>query len=260
MRHVFFVGPRKTGTSAFYDILLRHGVRMCRYVKESFFFEQEAPDLAEYSVRFGLDPAVPFVEISPSYFAHPQAKDNLRALFPDAIIVVTLRHPAERFISAVKYVNAIGIRNSFEGIEDADNFRNAKHASDYELHIGEWAGRFPGRVLVLKQVAPGQYSPGGYAALREVLGKDIPDAEFLSQRSNEASASRSAFLTRQMRRGVEALRRRGGYRVVRALKFLKPLFFRRVREGEAEIDRAAIERVLAREIAYFETLPDCEFR
>ena len=247
-------------SDALYDILLKHDVPLCRYVKESFFFEQQAPDLAEYSGRFGLDPAIPFVEISPSYFGSLAAMENLRALFPEAFIVITLRHPADRLISAVKHVNAIGVRDSFEGIEQEDRFAKAKLASDYETHVTQWAERFPGRVLVLRQVAPGRYSEAGYAALRQVLEKDIPDAEFIGHRANQAAASRSRFLTAQMRRAVQVLRRAGAHRLVRALKVLRPLFFRRLGEAETGIDRAAVEQMLAREIAWFDAQPDCAFR
>ena len=257
-RHVFFVGPRKSGTSAFYDVFLRHGIRLCRHTKESFFFEREEPDIAQYEAGFGLDPAEPFVEISPSYFTSRRAMDNLKAQFPLAAIVITLRHPVDRFISSINQVRAIGLEREFDRVGDADQFRNAKLASDYSDHIEAWKERFPSGVLVIKQVSDGQYSAEAYAALCKLLNCEISDQEFLSHRANPAVTSRSASLTKLLRRAIRTARRLGGAKIVRRFRFLKPLFFRTKQDKEDGIDRAEIEALLAREIDYFERLPDCQ--
>jgi hypothetical protein len=261
--HVFLVGPRKTGTTTLYDILREAGVAISPNVKESFFFEESDPDLATYERLFGLDPREPFIEVSPSYFTSDQARANIARLFPEARVVVTLRHPVGRALSALQHAARIG------SLDDAEVERPTlenKHvqrildASSYERHIARWSERFPGRVLVLKQRDDGTYPEAAVAALGALIGVPLSVAEVAGRRANPARQSRSAVLVRLVRRCKQTLVRLRARRLIRALKVFEPLLFTRSRSLEGSSAAAFFASHLAEEVRYFESLPSASTR
>ena len=64
--HVFFIGPRKTGTTSLHNLLAKGDLPLPQGIKETFFFEQEEADLDEYAIGYGRNPRLPFVEVSPA--------------------------------------------------------------------------------------------------------------------------------------------------------------------------------------------------
>jgi hypothetical protein len=261
--HVFFVGPRKTGTTALYDVLRRAGAAVSPNVKESFFFEQGEPDLSEYQRLFGLDPKDPFIEVSPSYFTSEQARGNIARLFPGARIVVTLRHPVRRALSALSHAVRIGSLGDAEVERPTLENKHVRHildASSYQSQIALWSERFPGRVLVLKQGGDGTYPEEAVAALGALIGIPLSVAEVAGRRANPARAPRSSGLARVVRACKQPLVRWRAHGLIRALKVFEPLLFTRPRALEGSSAAAFFAHHLADEARYFESLPSASVR
>jgi hypothetical protein len=260
---VFFVGPRKTGTTAFYDLLRGAGAAISPNVKESFFFEQDDPDLSEYRRLFGLDPSQPFIEVSPSYFTSDRARENIARLFPEARIVVTLRDPVRRALSALLHAARIGTLGDAE-VERPDpenkHVRHILNASSYESQLALWGERFPGRVLVLKQGDDGTYAEAAVAALGALTGLPLSAAKLAGRRANPARAPRSSGLVRLVRACKRTLERLRARRLIRALKVFEPLLFKRPRSLEGSAAAAFFANQLADEARYFESLPSASIR
>ena len=256
--HVFFVGPRKTGTTALYDILRESGTAISPKVKESFFFDQLEPELAQYESLFGLDPGRPFIEVSPSYFTSDQASANIARLFPQARIVVTLRHPVRRALSALLHAGRIGL------LRDADVERptlNSKHVchildgSSYSRHLVRWSEFFPGRVLVLKQESTGTYSKESIAPLGQFIGVPLSASGLAARRVNQAREPRFVPAVRLARGCKRVLVGLQAFQLVRRLKILESLLFKRARSLVGSPAESFFTTHLAEEVRVFDAAP-----
>ena len=250
MSPVFFVGPRKTGTSSFHEVFLKAGLPVSKE-KETFFFDAEEPNLSAYEGRFGLDPAKRFVEVSPSYFANEVARRNLKRLFPDALIVITLRHPGERARSALSHARRDGrVSGSINEIAYEKAVRNIIRGSSYSGHVKAWKEAFPGRILLLRQSNDGTFGDEAITAMSEAVGADV--SALKSVRANPARVARSATLAKGAVSAKTFLRKRGGDAVVRALRPLNRVLFKSAAPDDS---KAFFNTALASEIAFYATLP-----
>ncbi len=103
------VGVGKAGTSWWHDLLLRHpAVSENRLLtKELHFFDHlrldpiTGPQIALYHEAFAVPPTKLCGEWSPNYLTWPMALENLARAAPRARILVILRNPVDRTLSAV---------------------------------------------------------------------------------------------------------------------------------------------------------------
>lgn len=229
-------------------------------VKETFFFETETlPDLVEYQQKFGIDPSASFMEISPSYFASDNARRNIAALFPDAKIVITLRDPVDRAVSAVRHVQRIGF---LERDADPGTFTGNKHimnildGSAYRKHVLAWSRAFPGRVLQIKQDDSGTYREDAIAVLSSFVETDLSHNSFKSVRSNPARVARSSALVLVSRYVRDFARNRGMLSVIRRLKPLERYLFKSAPDDTNIAPlRAFLAERLEDEVVYFRNAP-----
>lgn len=259
--HVFFIGPRKTGTTSLYDMLAESGVLLPKGVKETFFFEQPEVNLDSYRDRYDLDPQQPFVEVSPSYFASDAARTHLRSLFPDARIVVTLRDPVSRALSAISHLKRIGMitESDVEDLHANRHVRNILAASDYKRHLALWADAFAGQILITRQTDAHEFHPEAVARINALTGLDIDLAKLRGMRSNPARVSRSPGLVRQGKKALRLLERVGLGGVRRALKPYSGWLYRPAAPQGTTRSDDALTRFLAAELEdacrYYEALP-----
>lgn len=263
-RHVFFIGPRKTGTTTIYDVLRAYDVRTPMSIKETFFFEQPEIDLEEYERKYGLDPAIPFVEISPSYFTSDHARRHLRMHFPDAWIVITLRDPVRWSLSALSHAERIGqlvvAEERAQGSFDTNkHVRNILRTSDFEPHVTAWAETFPGRTIVMRQNAHGTLDAETINRTAEACCIPFPADAMLATRSNTARLSRSPALMKRTKAAMLWLDRMGLGGARRMLKPLSAVLYRPAPPIEKElVDR--LREDLADSIAYYDVQPHWSVR
>ena len=256
---IFLVGPRKTGTTSLYEIFRVKGLPVSHKVKESMFFDKATVDLATYRGIFGIDVTRPFIEVSPSYFASEFALQNLTRCFPDAWIVVTLRHPVDRALAGLAHARRIGLRAVDESGHALNQRELAKVAgtSRYGAHVARWVRKFPGRVLRIRQRDDGTYGEAAVAKLSDIVGMPITVADLRGTRANPARSARSQTLARLAHRTKSRLRRAGAYRVLKVLKPLNTLLYAPSREEDWVVPaRRLLEAELRDSIAYYDAIAE----
>jgi len=262
--YVFFIGPRKTGTTSFYEVLKQADALVSPTVKESFFFDQKSPDIQTYKSRYSLDPSKPFAEISPSYFTSTDALENIHTNFPNAKIIITLRHPLKRAMSALSHIRRIGF---LPQNWDDDNCGNTKHvqniltASDYQQYIDLWIDKFPGRVCIIKQVYDGKYDKSDVEKVGEFIGVDIQPDVYYGTKANPAMKARSQIITGFAQKMKKSLLNQGFFRTIRILKKLSPFLYKRQSNTTSDDSALAFfSNKLSKETIYFENLPSLTIR
>jgi hypothetical protein len=184
---------------------------------------------------------------------------NLTWYFPDAWIVVTLRHPVDRALAGLAHARRIGLTVGYEPQHAISERQLAKvsGASRYEVHVARWACNFPGRVLRLRQRDDGTYGEAAVAKLSDVVGAPITVADLEKTRANPARSARSKTLTRLAHRTKSRLRRAGAHRVVNVLKPLNALLYAPGREEDWVVPaRRWLEAELQDSIAYYDAIGD----
>ena len=261
--YVFFIGPRKTGTTSFYEVLRQAGAPVSPTVKESFFFDQKAPDLQTYEARYALNPDQPFAEISPSYFTSVDAIEHIHANFPDAKIIITLRDPLKRAMSALSHVRRIGFvpENWNEDCSSSKHVTNILNASNYKYFIDLWSDRFPGRVCVIKQVANGKYERADIESVGNFIDVGINPDIFYETKANPAMEARSQAVSGLVQKMKTKLIKNGAFGALRFMKMFKPLFYRT--QSKHSVDMDAVEFFSAQlwnQTEYFKNLKSVSFR
>lgn len=143
------VGPPRTGTTWLYRALRGH-TGLARGTKETDFFSVNyAKGLDWYADFFAeCDPRQPAGELSPNYFAAPEAPERIARAIPGCRIICTLRDPVDRIYSFYRLMRHNGwTRASLEELIESDP--SASSSNRYAFHLGRWRERFgDGRVLV----------------------------------------------------------------------------------------------------------------
>lgn len=224
-KHIFFIGPRKTATTSIYEVLSNHNVRMPMDIKETSFFDRRDVQLNTYEAMHGINPVTPFVEVSPSYFTNVNAVTNLSEYFPQAWIVITLRDPVDRAISAILHAERIGLLTRSD-LSDHKALSENKHllrilrTSNYDEYIGIWAQAFPRQTIVMRQSESGNIDKEVFGRTIETCGLPIDNEALSETHANSARRSRSPRITRFATRGMRRLDELG---LSGARKYLKPL-------------------------------------
>lgn len=146
---VIGVGAPRSGTSWLYECLARHpDVCMSRPKELNFFLDPSSPAStrkfgeAWYQSRFrhrGNERLAG--EISPLYFSDPSAAHAIATRFPDAKILVQLRHPVDALLSFYAYLRGWSVHEStFDDFvrnhpEYVDTFDYATHLERIFRHV-----------------------------------------------------------------------------------------------------------------------------
>jgi hypothetical protein len=201
------IGAQKAGTTALYSYLLRHPSVTGPRSKEVEFFNRffsrgehwyrgHFPTLATRMYlqrRTGSPPRAG--EASPDYLSNPWAARRAAGLVPDAKLIVLLRNPVERALSAHAHEVAAGretltfeealaseearLTGEFERMERDPGYysypwryRSYAARGHYAEQLERWFAEFPReQVLVLGSEADLFRDPGGtYARVLDFLG------------------------------------------------------------------------------------------
>ncbi len=135
------VGPMKTGTSWIYDYLQeRGGVSLAVGVKETFYFDKNysrGADWYKSHYEIDVDPTVPVVDVSPSYF-HSELACKRIANDIDAVrLIIVLRDPVKRAWSHYLHLKRKGYTRS-KLVEACEKYPEIIDASRYSKHINVW--------------------------------------------------------------------------------------------------------------------------
>ena len=104
------LGTQKGGTTTLHQLLTGHPQVFLPPCKEVHYFDLNAEQPSSwYAQHFsGADPDQRCGEITPFYLFHPKAPQRIKALLPQARLVVLLRDPVERTLSQVFHARKRG--------------------------------------------------------------------------------------------------------------------------------------------------------
>ena len=124
--NVFILGSGKCGTTSIYHILGQHKDVHVSNIKEPSFFCSYFQIVKDPIAYFRLfdSPARYRVEASHAYFSNPETAPVLRALFPNARFIVTLRHPKSRAYSLYRHMRRAKHKDG-QSLEDIPDFATA---------------------------------------------------------------------------------------------------------------------------------------
>ncbi|MGD9968173.1 MAG: sulfotransferase [Hyphomonadaceae bacterium] len=220
------VGPEKTGTG-WIDAALRAQAphALPAVTKETFYLDRLFHLGADWHAELYDGAAALRGEVSPSYFAKPQARRRLAELNPLARIVVILRDPYARMASHLLHRMRRGAgdaRSANLGL-DAAHWDEARQASRYAHHGQAWRDGFgEGVAFVRYEDIHGR--PG--ELLRAIAGHvglpwradDAWAAEFSQHRVFESAVPTSALMARMAYFMSRRLQHMGATRLVSAVR------------------------------------------
>ena len=127
------VGAQKAGTSALYDILEQHSKITPSIYKELHYFDNDKlyskNNLKDYHCKFPLSYQTPqgnlVFEASPLYIYHPKVAKRLYDYNPNIKLIVMLRNPVERAISAWTMYHHHFINGPYKHLYDNRPFKEA---------------------------------------------------------------------------------------------------------------------------------------
>jgi Sulfotransferase domain len=267
------IGPPRTGTTWLYRALSGR-VGLPRDTKETDFFSEHYHRGMDWYLDFFRDcPAdLPIGEISPNYFAAPEAPDRIASHIPDCRIICTLRDPVDRLYSFYRLMRHNGwTRASMEEI--AAGSSPAIEASQYAHCLRRWRERFGAERVTVSfyedlESAPQRFldSICGFIGIPAVALEDSP---LLGKRVNSVTRGpRIALLAEKawrLRRWLEARNAVAAIAVLRKMGLwrfsfrgggefgpIDPQTEKRLRERfRPEVD--ALEEMLGRDLSAWKT-------
>ncbi len=155
---LFVVGAQKSGTTTLYALLRQHPDLFLADRKESHFFNHDGalPDNlsgakvwpiqthAAYLDLFAQAGGRLCAEICPTYLVSEQAAMRIKAVRPDAKIVILLRDPVQRSFSAYRHMQA-------SGAETAPDFSTALDRPERQP---DWEWQSMGQYIAASTYAP----------------------------------------------------------------------------------------------------------
>jgi hypothetical protein len=128
------VGAQKAGTSALHRMLQQHSTVTASKIKEIHFFSndewyEQGNSIHQYHSFFPLPHSVPknnlLFETTPIYLYHPKVAARIYHYNPDMKIIIILREPAERALSAWKMYHHHFQSGKYAYAHDPRSFREA---------------------------------------------------------------------------------------------------------------------------------------
>lgn len=263
------IGPPRTGTTWLYRALGGH-VGLPRQTKETDFFSDHYARGVDWYLDFFRDCALdlPMGEISPNYFAAPEAPERIAGHIPGCRIVCTLRDPVDRLYSFYRLMRHNGwTRATMEELAQDDT--PATEASRYARHLGRWREQFGSEHVLLAlyddlESAPQAFldSVCGFIGIAPI---SLTGSPLLSKRVNSVTRGpRIALLAEQAWRLRQWLQERKAKAAITLLRKagvwrfsfrgggefgpLEPALDRRLRE-RFRPDVEALEEILGRDLS-----------
>lgn len=249
----FFLGPDKSGSSWLHALARGHPRVAAPVAKELFFFDRYFErGLSWYLGQFAVTrETATLVEVCHDYLFSPSAARRIHHVLPHARLVICLRHPLDRAISAYHYMRRQGrIRIDFSEAlrceyELLDHGRYAHHLTPY------WE-RFPDAQFTYLDFGVLRSDPAS-VGVRFLRGIGAPppyefDAANLAP-ARPAAAARNQALATLGKRVADGLRERRLEAVVGRLKqsrLAERALFRPLRPDERQ-EPTAVDREYAAE-------------
>lgn len=251
------VGPEKTGTG-WIDAALRSQAAsvLPSVTKETFYLDRLFHLGPAWHAGLYKGAASMRGEVSPSYFAKPQARERLAQLNPGARVVVVLRDPYARMASHLlhRMRRGVGSAQAANLGLSAAHWDEARQASRYQHHGEAWRAAFGDGVRFVRYKDIYRRPAELLRAITAHIGLewDTDDAwakAFSERRIFESTAPSSALMARIAYSMSRRLQQLGATRLVSAARRsgIRRLFERSGSGVPAELRQKAEELVRTRE-------------
>lgn len=249
MRLALFLGPDKAGSSWMFRLAAWHPQIAVPPSKDLFFFDRFYDrGIAWYGSRFALtDQTRVQLEICHDYLFSSQAAGRIRHHYPEARLLVCLRHPVDRAVSAYLYMRRQGrVRQDL-----STAIRTVGELVDhgrYGAHLATYLRLFPRAQLHVLDFEALRSDAASFArSFFEAVGVEPrePPGHLLAP-ARAASRPRSTTMARTGKLIAEALRQHGHEQILARLKgsaLIEWALFRRLGVSERV-------RPTARDVAY----------
>ena len=201
--HFLGLGTQKGGTTSLQKLLEQHPGVYLPPCKEVHYFSQHAEKPARWYAEHYRDArrSQQRGDITPFYLFHPDVPARIRALLPQAKMIVLLRDPLERTLSQVFHAR----RHGFEALEVADAlaaeperlasggaFSFQKHSyvarSRYLEQLDRYEALFPQRqLLVLKSEDLFNHTPAVWYTIQQFLNLEAIPLPMALPKANAGS-------------------------------------------------------------------------
>ena len=265
--NAFILGAQKAGTTWLAKLLSAHPDVDLGLTKEAHCFnrEERASDFEQfYSRHFEGSTAKVRLDATPNYLCDPDVPNKLAAACPDATLILSLRNPVDRVVSALSHGVAqgwfpMGVHSSdYVGrlLDGEDDERLILSFSDYLPALRKWLELFPRdrfQFLVFEedvsdtQVQTLERSMDHLSLDREAF--DWDESKFRSPNPTPKS-SVGSYLARYLPGGGRLAAVVD--RVSPASNSLRSVDERRLVEHFAA-DRAEIEKILGRSLSHWQS-------
>ncbi len=206
------IGPQKTGTSWLHEVLGQHP-QLClpKATKELEFFDRYyTADLQQYMAYFSHCRAGQRCgEITPGYFDTAEAPARIAQHFPEARILISLRHPVHRTRSLFLHHLRKG-RVSSDFDQAVLQIPRIIDSGKYREHLSRWYAHFPEEHISITLLEDIIQQPE--TVLQKVLSFLSVDTDYMPEviheKVNKAGLPRYAWLARYAARAVDSLKAR----------------------------------------------------
>jgi hypothetical protein len=214
-RFLILVGTTRGGSTALYKYLEPHPDVAVTYPKEVGFFLDDdlkflqpaafrnSNDLKEYLSFFRPKQNSPkiYFDASPNYLYSPGAAKKIKEMIPNALILMVLRDPVERFISWFKYAKQQSLipqdmtmegffdRQSDSGATSRESFvYQALDQGRYSKYLVQYLDAFPKEQILISFFEELEYEPREYLSkLCQFAGIDFgPYKDFKFEKINSS--------------------------------------------------------------------------
>ena len=228
------IGPTKTATTWLFECLRQHPQVFLPAAKETQFFARRAytDDLTEYHTFFEeARDAKAVGEISPRYFASPDAPQRIKRHLPAVKLIITLRDPVERLESEYWHLRRMSVGDAARDVPAQLEDALQTHAdaliepSLYAKHLKRWLEHFPqAQVHIIFGEDVRSQPESVIRSVYEYLGVDpsfVPTSLRAEGRQVRKGVSPRSPMLGRLYSIVYAVLVRGVYRPVRRLIGLK---------------------------------------
>lgn len=223
MRHLIYIGPDKCGSSWLHQVFALHPDVIVPKIKDPFYFDRHYHLGPTWYESLYPEGGRVRSDVSHDYLFSRPAIERISEDLEDISLIVGVRDPMDRALSAYRYMQSQGRISSSVGFTKAlATVDELLDHGDYAKYLEQWLEVFGAERFVYLEFSKLVLDSRACATdLCLRLGLAAPSAEELDQlrhRSNSARRSRSPGAVRSLRSVSNLIRRSGASGMIQRVK------------------------------------------
>lgn len=198
------VGPRRTATTWLYECLRQTpDVKVPKEKETMFFTDNWDQDIQWYSRQYAPDHCQTIAEVSPEYFTNITALRRISRCNSQCKILIGIRDPVERALSAYRYYRHKGDLTS--SVQEALESELVIEGSRYRQYVPKWVSTFGHQnvhFIFMRDLVDDL--PGVRKSLARAIGISETEVVLIDHRINVGTRGQASSLYRV---GLQVIRR-----------------------------------------------------